>query len=69
LRVMKSIYVESGIKNPTANQLFNGITALTGGGFHNLSVSDVERSLITTKYISSTTGIPVATREQLERLE
>lgn len=66
---MKSIFADAGIPHPTARQLFNGVEALCGGGFHSLGPEKVEQSLRTTVSIAKQSGVPVATREQLESLE
>jgi hypothetical protein len=71
LQAMKSVFVEAGIKEPSANQLFNGIRAMTrgGDGFALFSPEETTLSLRKTILVSKYTKMPIATREQLEKLE
>lgn len=70
LRTMKGVFVDAGIEKPSANQLFNGAKALTGGGcFVNFSPEKTDSLLRETILTGKLTGIGVASRAQLERLE
>ena len=70
LTTSKSVFLGAGIKTPSANQLFNLIKALTADTcFVQMSPEETNTSLIYTIVVAKMTGTPVATLEQLQKLE
>lgn len=69
LHTMKVIYMDSGLAKPTTNQLFNGIDILTAGGFQGLTPSQVDDRLRRIAYAARTTGIPVITSKNFDKME
>lgn len=67
--IVRDMYQASGIEQPSANQLYNGLQKLTGGALTKLPVERIEEMLGTMYQLGRMHGTVFFTREQARELE